>query len=42
MAGAFNNMNKGNIIIYVLFIHIIFYENYMIESRESRLPGEML
>ena len=34
MTGAFNNMNKGNIVIYFLFIHIIFYENYMIESLE--------
>ena len=27
MTGAFNNMNKGNVLIYILYIHIIFYEN---------------
>ena len=37
MTGAFNNMNKDNVLIYFLYIHLIFYKKYMIESLESRL-----
>ena len=40
MTGAFNNMNKGNVLINFLYIHIIFYENYTIESFESRLLSD--
>ena len=25
MTGAFNNMNKGNVLIYFLYIHLMFY-----------------
>ena len=38
MTGAFNNMNKDNVLIYFFYIHLIFYKKYMIESLESRLP----
>ena len=37
MTGASNNMNKDNVLIYFLYIHLIFYKKYMIESLESRL-----
>ena len=37
MTGAFNNMNKDNLLIYFLYIYLIFYKKYMIESLESRL-----
>ena len=37
MTGAFKNMNKDNVLIYFLYIHLIFYKKYMIESLESRL-----
>ena len=26
MTGAFNNMNKGNVLIYFLYIHLMFYK----------------
>ena len=41
MIGVFDDMNKGNVLIYFLYIHITFYENYMIESLESRLVFSM-
>ena len=35
---TFNNMNKGNVLIYFLYIHLMFYKKKnMIESLESRL-----
>ena len=37
MTGAFNDINKDKILIYFLYIHLIFYKKYMIESLESRL-----
>ena len=39
MTGAFNNMNKGNVLIYFLYIHLMFYKKKMIESLESRLSN---
>ena len=39
MTGAFNNMNKDNVLIYFLYIHLMFYKKYMIESLESRLSN---
>ena len=26
MTGAFNNINKGNVLIYFLYIHLMFYK----------------
>ena len=36
---AFNDMNRDNVLIYFLYIHLIFYKKYMIESLESRLQA---
>ena len=41
MTGAFNNMNKGNVLIYFLYIHLMFYKK-KIHDRKPWIKATIL
>ena len=42
MTGAFNNMNKGNVLIYFLYIHLMFYKKKKIHDRKPWIKAIIL